>query len=154
MSRTRGALRALLATACITLPAGCGSSSFTPTNDQRYSPPAEYRRWFDETQACSGLEGNFDRIKWFVVPGTEFNCPGGTCVGRWDADHSIFIAGDWVDSEMVVRHEILHDLIGHPGHPDPPFGNPCPLTWESWRGDSSATTASARVVALPRPNID
>lgn len=40
-------------------------------------------------------------------------------------------------NEMVVRHEMLHDLIGRPGHPDPPFGSPCPLTWATWHGDPS-----------------
>jgi hypothetical protein len=39
--------------------------------------------------------------------------------------------------EMVVRHEMLHDLLGRPGHPDPPFGVGCPLTWESWNGGST-----------------
>jgi hypothetical protein len=36
---------------------------------------------------------------------------------------------------MVIRHEMLHDLIGEPGHPDPPFGpEGCGLTWTSWSG--------------------
>jgi hypothetical protein len=36
---------------------------------------------------------------------------------------------------MVVRHEMLHDLLGRAGHPDPPFGSPCTLTWATWQGD-------------------
>jgi hypothetical protein len=78
-------------------------------------------------------------------------------VGRWNSDHSIFISRAWVDNEMVVRHEILHDLIGHPGHPDPPFGNPCPLTWATWRGSdttSAGTPLTGRVVGTGMPNID
>jgi hypothetical protein len=35
---------------------------------------------------------------------------------------------------MVVRHEMLHDMIGMPGHPAPPFGLGCPLTWDTWDG--------------------
>jgi hypothetical protein len=37
---------------------------------------------------------------------------------------------------MVVRHEMLHDLIGRSGHPNPPFGEGCPLTWATWNGTS------------------
>jgi hypothetical protein len=33
---------------------------------------------------------------------------------------------------MVVRHEMLHDLMRRSGHPNPPFGSGCPLTWETW----------------------
>jgi hypothetical protein len=136
--------------------AGC--SSFTPTNDHSFAPPAEYRKWFDETQACSGLKGSFDRIKWYTIEGTDFDCPSGRCVGRWNDDHSIFVASAWVDNELVVRHEMLHDLIGHPGHPDPPFGSPCPLTWATWHSDDSTVaatpTVSGRVAALGHPNID
>jgi hypothetical protein len=145
--------RALLV-AAFTL-AGC--SSFSPTNDHSYTPLAAYRKWFDETQACSGLQGSFDRIKWYVVDGTEFDCPSGKCVGHWNDDHSIFISSAWVSNELVVRHEMLHDLIGQPGHPDPPFGSPCPLTWATWRAadsTSAGTTALGRAAELPRPNID
>lgn len=153
MSKSRSAPCALLVAACTAALAGC--SSFTPTNDKPYTPPAEYRKWFDETQACSGLTGDFDRIKWFVVDGTEFDCPSGKCVGRWNSDHDIFIASSWVDNELVVRHEMLHDLIGHPGHPDPPFGSPCPLTWASWHAtDTTSAAVGGRLAALPGQNID
>jgi hypothetical protein len=123
------------------------------------TPPDFYRAWFAKTEACSGITGDFDRIKWFEVPGNEFDCPSGQCVGRWNTDHSIFISQAWTDNEMVVRHEMLHDLIGHPGHPDPPFGSPCPLTWATWRGGSGDTTSAAppatgRLVGMGMPNID
>jgi hypothetical protein len=131
-------------------------SSFEPTGDHSMTPPAEYRVWFEKTQACSGLTGDFDRIKWYVVDGQDFDCPSGKCVGRWNDDHTIYVARAYSENEMVVRHEILHDLIGHPGHPDPPFGNPCPLTWATWHGDDStvAGPATGRVVAVKHPNID
>jgi hypothetical protein len=31
---------------------------------------------------------------------------------------------------------ILHDLLGHSGHPNPPFGEGCPLTWATWTRDT------------------
>jgi hypothetical protein len=27
---------------------------------------------------------------------------------------------------------MLHDLMRRSGHPSPPFGNGCPLTWDTW----------------------
>jgi hypothetical protein len=116
--------------------AACG---FDPGDDSPMSPPAVYREWWGKTEACSGLSGDFDRIQWSVVPGYGFECASGTCAGHWEPGHHIYLAGDWTMNEMVVRHEMLHDLLGRPGHPDPPFGDPCPLTWATWRGDRSPT---------------
>jgi hypothetical protein len=59
-------------------------------------------------------------------------------VGRWEDNHTIYISAAWIDNEMVVRHEMLHDLINRPGHPNPPFGQGCPLTWATWDGGGSA----------------
>ncbi|HEU4649532.1 MAG TPA: hypothetical protein VFS33_10770 [Gemmatimonadales bacterium] len=93
------------------------------------------------------------------MPGESFDCPGGKCVGRWNSGHKIYIASAYADNEMVVRHEMLHELIGHPGHPEPPFADPCPLTWESWRraqGDSAdgGSPAVGRLVQVAFPRID
>jgi hypothetical protein len=112
---------------------GCG---FDVEGESAYPPPDQYRIWWEKTQACSGLSGDFDRVRWEVVPGQSFRCGGGQCAGHWQSDHHIFIASDYTDHEMVVRHEMLHDLIGHSGHPNPPFGEGCPLTWATWTGNS------------------
>ena len=112
---------------------GCG---FDVEGESAYAPPAQYRIWWEKTEACSGLSGSFDRIHWEVVPGHDFSCASGECVGHWQSDHRIFIASDWTSNEMVVRHEMLHDLVGQPGHPNPPFGQGCPLTWATWSANS------------------
>jgi hypothetical protein len=110
------------------LPA-CG---FEPAGSQSWEPPAIYREWWAATEACSGLSGDFDRVEWMVVPGESFECGSGQCVGHWDPDHKIFLADQWKEHEMVVRHEMLHDLMRRSGHPNPPFGHGCPLTWDTW----------------------
>ena len=112
-----------------TLLAACG---FDPAGSQAWEPPQVYRTWWAATEACSGLSGSFDRIEWMIVPGESFECASGQCVGHWERDHKIFLASDWKDHEMVVRHEMLHELMRRSGHPNPPFGNGCPLTWETW----------------------
>ena len=122
----------------LVLLAACG---FDPGDDSPMSPPAVYREWWAKTEACSGLRGNFDRVKWSVVPGHSFPCSSGRCAGHWEPDHEVFLAEEWVMNEMVVRHEMLHDLLERSGHPDPPFGDPCPLTWATWQGDRVATSS-------------
>ena len=112
-----------------TLLAACG---FDPAGSQSWEPPSVYREWWAATEACSGLRGSFDRVEWMIVPGESFECASGQCVGHWHPDQRIFLASDWTDHEMVVRHEMLHALMRRSGHPNPPFGNGCPLTWETW----------------------
>jgi hypothetical protein len=95
--------------------------------------PALYREWWEKTEACSGLRGDFERIEWLVVPGYSFECSSGQCAGHWRSGHQIYLAEEWMMNEMVVRHEMLHDLMNGGGHPNPPFGVGCPLTWDTWR---------------------
>ncbi len=97
-------------------------------------PPAVYREWWARTESCSGRSGEFERVEWLVVPGRSFRCSSGECAGHWEPGHRIYIAEEWMYNEMVVRHEILHDLLDRGGHPNPPFGEGCPLTWETWPG--------------------
>ncbi len=110
---------------------GCG---FEPDGEVAFEPPPVYHEWWGKTQTCSGQTGDFERVSWFVIEGRGFDCPGGECAGHWEDDHSIYLASDWMMNEMVVRHEILHELLGRSGHPDPPFGRGCALTWDTWSG--------------------
>jgi hypothetical protein len=133
------------------LASGC---NFDPQGDVPLEPPPVFREWFAKTEACSGLSGNFDRISWSVVEGRSFSCSSGQCAGHWRKDHHIFLAGDWAMDEMVVRHEMLHDLIGMPGHPAPPFGKGCPLTWATWNRSAPGAQMSVVAIAATPHNID
>jgi hypothetical protein len=141
-----------LATAAALLVTAC---NFAPEGDAPMEAPSQYRVWFAATEACSGRAGNFDRIVWHVVEGESFECPSGRCVGRWNDNHHIYIASAYQYNELVVRHEMLHDLLGRPGHPNPPFGEGCPLTWESWRTQGPPELApDGRLAAAPPLHID
>jgi hypothetical protein len=126
--------------------AGC---AFEPTGDEPMNAPAVYRQWWAKTEECSGRKGDFERIRWYEIPGHAFDCPSGRCVGRWQSDGRIIVAGDWLQHEMVVRHEMLHALIGHTGHPDLEFRQECRLTWDTWTGDpaGSASAPPAATIA-------
>jgi hypothetical protein len=101
--------------------------------------PAVYREWFARTEACSGLTGSYDRVQWLVVPEVEtFETDAGPKVGLWvrrGDQHYIVVAGNYRQHEMVVRHEMLHSLIGASGHPGDVFSERCQLTWETWGAD-------------------
>ena len=137
----------------VALLATLGSCGFDPVGDVPLTPPAVYREWWDKTQACSGLTGDFDRLTWSVIEGSSFSCSSGHCAGHWSKDHHIFLAGDWVMDEMVVRHEMLHELIGRPGHPAPPFGQGCPLTWATWN-NGAAQLQMGHTASVPPQAID
>lgn len=91
--------------------------------------PPLYRILFDSIQACSGLRGDFDRIRWYVydekhIPGTD-DRPAQTFLGG----DKIALARPYLDineyiSNSVVMHEELHVLIGRGGHP-PVFNDLC-----------------------------
>lgn len=138
---SRSLVRSAAALVALSLTASC---NLEPSGEQAMSPPSFYREWWARTEACSGLTGNFDKVQWFVVPGHGFDCPSGKCAGRWESGHRIYLSADFDTNELVVRHEMLHELIGRPGHPDPPFGSECPLTWNSFQGNIGALEADRR----------
>ncbi len=125
----------------LVLLASCGG--FAPTASAPLVPPSTYRQWWTATEACSGLSGDFARVRFEVVPGGDFECPSGRCVGRWEPPATVYLSERWVGNEMVVRHEMLHVLIGRSGHPDPPFQRGCGLTWDSWTAPSTSQSAAA-----------
>jgi hypothetical protein len=135
---------ALLVSALVLL----GACGFDVVGEQAIDAPAKYRTWWAKTEACSGLTGDFDRVEWLQVPGYGFPCSSGKCAGHWESDHRIFIAADWADNEMVVRHEMLHDLLHRAGHPSPPFGQGCPLTWATWTGSDTVTVHLAADITV------
>lgn len=129
----------LLATATLVGCAPTGPSTPVPAGAVPLPAPSIYREWFDRTAECAGREGRFERIEWYVVPGVEtFETDEGAKVGMWirrgESDR-IVIAGNYRDHEMVVRHEILHSLLGKHGHPADYFTDRCQLTWETWAAD-------------------
>lgn len=129
-------------------------ASFTPSEPElpslavRIDAPEQYLGWFQATASCSGTTGDFQAIEWYVVPGVDqFVVDGAPRVGMWQrvgGKSQIVVAGNYVDHEMVVSHEILHHLLGREGHPADIFVNRCQLTWDSWLGRTSTRLADNR----------
>ena len=111
-------------------------NSGLPAGAVEIRPSLAYQAWFQKTEACSGISGNVENVQWYVVPGVEtFSTDRGDKVGMWlktTRGSVIVVAGNYQDHEMVVRHEMLHSLIGQSGHPSDYFVGRCQLTWDSW----------------------
>lgn len=105
--------------------------------------PQSYRQWYEETAQCAQLPNlDYVKIEWYVIPDVvTFPTDIGEKVALWEQlDNGwsrITIADFYVNNEMVVRHEMLHDLLnryGAPtGHPALYFEDRCGLTWQTWK---------------------
>ncbi len=103
-----------------------------PAGARTFSPLPSYASWWSDVEACSRLTGPLIRVTWYRVPPDSadggFSCadgPNGRCAGEWAEPHDIYLAGPsaanptgYAADEWTVKHEMLHDLVGRPGHPE------------------------------------
>ena len=99
------------------------------------SPLPEFPQWWNEISSCSRSSGNFNRVRWFHVHG-YFPCiikeQLKNCEGVWQRPHDIYLSdnvfrlydlGPEVEAaryevKLVVKHEMLHDLLDTGKHTD------------------------------------
>lgn len=128
----------ILLTTCLLLGLACLDPFTPPLGTYSFRPPAVYQAEWQTVEECSGLSGNFNRIRWFGVPQTPFRCGDGLCSGEWHAPHDIYIAQVFITDSgsnyFVVRHEMLHDLLGG-GSNHPPVFAKCGLIETALRSD-------------------
>lgn len=115
-----------------------------PNGAIRMTAPLEYHEWYEKTAQCAQLPNlDYSKIEWYVIPDVvTFPTDIGEKVALWeqlpDGYSRITVADFYVNNEMVVRHEMLHDLLnrfGRPtGHPALYFEDRCGLTWSTWKG--------------------
>lgn len=111
----RRAVRRLIPLAAFLLSTGCGVPSTTSVDNRRpFVPPASYVAWWQAVETCSAQTGELARIEWFIADGLSEN--GRLVRARWEAPHRITLLANETDTEDVVKHEMLHDLLG--GDPD------------------------------------
>lgn len=116
-----------------------GPPSDLPAGAQRMRAPEAYQVWWEATESCARLRGDFESVEWYVVPGAStFDTPAGPKVGLWTRSSEgirIVVADRYAEHELVVRHEMLHALLDREGHPREYFTRRCGLTWDRWHGD-------------------
>ena len=115
-----------------------------PVGAVHFLPPEVFREWWSATEQCAGISKDFTDILWYVVPDQQsIPTANGEKVGLWFGSVSgsaIVLAGDWKNSELVVRHEILHHLLKEVKHPNEYFKDRCHLTWDTYWETTSLST--------------
>jgi hypothetical protein len=66
-------------------------------------------------------------VRWYVVPNSDyFVVDGKQYDGMWYSHfHYITLASAYLSSGLVVRHEMLHDLLDRTDHPPEYFRDRC-----------------------------
>ena len=90
-----------------------------PPKAEPIAPLAIYSEWWRAAEECSGRTAPMTRVQWFVVPGSDSFAYQGTRYDGywWNGVHWITLAEGRVQDPGIVRHEMLHDLLGRGDHP-------------------------------------
>lgn len=115
-------------TACGEFPLAPAPTSLPdlPSGAEALSPLATYAEWWRATEDCAGRQGDLSRITWFAIPNrASFIYGDGKYNGYWWDVHWILLAGEKVSDGAIVRHEMLHELIGRGDHPPEYFQQRC-----------------------------
>ncbi len=141
-------LRLLVTPALMAFTLGCVTepSVELPEGAVPMQASEQYRLWWEETEACSQLNGSMQNVEWYVVPGvSSFATDEGEKVGiriQSGDQVRIVLAETYAGHPMVVRHEMLHALLHRGGHPPEYFEVRCRLTWETWNEDHGGSGGS------------
>ena len=100
--------------------AACGDGGPTvPGGAVPFEPPSRFRALWAETERCAGVRRPFAAVRWFQLPDAwEVTTTDGQRVAAFydlAADH-IVIAGAYLESEPLIRHESLHAILDRLGH--------------------------------------
>jgi hypothetical protein len=111
-----------------------------------FSVPPQFDLWWRMTESCSGRSGDLGKIHWQVAPGAYLSIAGtDTVVAEWTAaGNRIVVTQDAMRDPAVVRHEMLHALLGVTTHPAAAFRDSC-------GGYVNCVDSCAREVGAMRP---
>jgi len=86
-------------------------------NTRPLEPLPVYPDWWSQISTCAGRSGDLGRIDWWQASSITVNKR--IVRGQWQQPHRITLVSFYIDSENVVKHEMLHDLLdGDPEHRD------------------------------------
>lgn len=125
-ARRSPAIASLLAT--LATLAACDLPTGLPSDAEPFTPPLVFERWWAMTKSCSGLSGDLDAVRWYVVPsGTRLSGSDGRPVDAyWQSSGNRIVLKE--DNQLygdLVRHEMLHALLRRTGHPRDAFVGRC-----------------------------
>ena len=112
-------VRALIAAVALIL-AACAEGPTLPAAAVRFDPPERFQVLWAETESCAGKQRPFAAVRWYQVPDawevTTYD--GRRVAGFYDLrSDRVVIAGAYMTSDPLIRHEALHAILDRPGHP-------------------------------------
>ena len=98
-----------------------------PKDAKEFSPPPVYSTWWNMTQACSQLTGSLSSVTWYTTEEVVHDIKSGDVIaGYWVAgSNRIVLNSSVMMNGGIVRHEMLHALVKHGGHPRNQFLGNC-----------------------------
>ena len=129
--------RGILAASCLaTLSCSLWESDF-PESAVYFTPPPQWRVWWEVLESCSGRRARFDDVAWYKAPFGEIKYEGRVAYAMWyAAGNRIALSRDF-ETDELVRHEMLHAVLQDGSHSDLYFqarcgdvvlcGRDCPL---------------------------
>ena len=85
----------------------------------------QFRSYWEQTAICGGIDDipPLERVTFYSttadIPGHKSD--GREVNGKWVPPHTILLEEDHDGNNVLIRHEMLHDLLQDGGHPNPPF---------------------------------
>ena len=98
-----------------------------PNDAEEFSPPPVYSTWWNMTQACSRLTGSVSGVTWYSTAEVVHDLSTGDVIaGYWvSGSNRVVLNSSVMMDGGIVRHEMLHALIQHGGHPRSQFLGNC-----------------------------
>jgi hypothetical protein len=97
-----------------------------PTGAIEWTPPARFALWWQMTESCSGKQGELGAIRWYIVPNaTSMDVDGKSVQGETIGTDRIVLVESYSLDGPLVRHEMLHALLGVGGHPRDAYLGAC-----------------------------
>jgi hypothetical protein len=117
--------RSLLLTAVLAI-AACNNPDALTFEDELFLrnmvpfTPAAARTLWNEVEACSGLKGDFDAVRWFKAP-DGIKRRGAWVAAIWrSGSNEIIISPPYLGDPRTIKHEEMHALlrggVDHPHH--------------------------------------
>ena len=87
--------------------------------------PPQYTLWWRLTERCASRASDLHQISWYVVPGAADLGQAAIQGEYFSGSHRIVLAGRYIGVAGLVRHEMLHAILGTRGHPAEAFQRDC-----------------------------
>lgn len=98
-------MRTVVVSLLLSLVIACDGSLVHPPFDlERLTPSPFYRRMYRLAEDCTGLEGDFGAVRWFVSDDLQYS-------GLFRRPHTIIIRRDYLGIGSLIKHESIHHVL-------------------------------------------